>query len=112
LRHRLVEQVGELLAQAMLAHRQATALEVTQNLLHNRLIVVLSHGELDEALDIGFSLRAGEAELARYPASREGIAAGSRLEQQLLFMGELCLEALLAILELAHAPCAPSSGHD
>ena len=97
--------------QLALGERDLRLLEIGKHLLHQRLLVILLHREVHQALDIGLGIGPGEAELGGCPTRHQSVAPGLGLEHNLLIMRELGFKPVLAVLELAH-PCAPLGGTD
>src|SRR3954452_748134 len=101
---RLVHELGH--ARLDLAFRDGDAAGIEIGLDLARDVAVAGLLEIGEhhALRVGVGLGAGAAELLRRPQPEELVAAGGRLEAQLLVMGELPLEGVLAIVEGRHRP--------
>ena len=58
----------------------------------------------DDLLGVGLGVGPGLAQLLGGPKAQQLVAAGVRLEAQLLVMRELLLEGILALVERAHGP--------
>src|ERR1700674_5901047 len=95
---RLLQQLVHGAANLVIGLGDALGVEVAPDLLEHVVIAlgVLGHHHF---LGIGIGVRAGEAELLRRPKAERLVAAGDRLEPQLLVVREALFELLLALVE-------------
>ena len=89
-----------------LAH--ALGIEIMANLAEHVVVPGFLEVRDDDLLGIGLGLGRRKSELARRPQSEQLVATSIRLEPQLLVMGELLLEAFLALVERGHGYLAAS----
>jgi hypothetical protein len=86
----------------MIGFLHALVVEVLPDLSEYVVVPGLLEIGHDDVLGIGVGLGAGQAELLRRPPAEELVAAGVRLESELLVMGEPLLETFLALVESRH----------
>src|ERR1019366_5972891 len=108
LRDRLTEKYAHLRANLLLGNalRLQILCNFMQNVVDGGFLEIREHDFLGVSLCFG----AAFAENAGSPESQQLVAAGHRLESQLLVMRELLLEAILALVECGHAALAVNAG--
>src|SRR5262249_59271469 len=77
-------------------------IEVAANLAEHVVLAWFLQIRRDDLLRIGFRLGAGESHLLCRPQAEQLVAPRGRLESQFLVVGELLLEAFLALVERGH----------
>src|SRR5262249_57693729 len=76
--------------------------EVAANLAEPVVLARLLQIRRDDLLRIGLGLGAGESHFLCRPQAEQLVAPRGRLESQFLVVGELPLEAFLALVERSH----------
>src|SRR5215213_9618489 len=101
---RLVHELGHARLDLAFRDRNAAGLEIGFDLAGDVAVAGLLEIGEHHALCVGVGLGAGPAELLGRPQPEELVAARRRLEAQLLVVGELPLEGVLAVVEGRHRP--------
>ena len=105
----LREQLVHGAANLVVGFGNALGVEIFADLAEDIVVAGLFEVRHDDRFGIGVGVRAGHAELSGRPQPQHLVAPGRRLEAQLLVVGELLLEAFLALVERGHS-CLSVSG--